>query len=318
MQTYLKSKPIGIQLLLFIGMAFGIFTVFSLVGVAILSNITGISLLELQDISTWDSSDPDMIFYIRGMLLVQFLGLFVIPTMLFAYFSDPQPGNFLGLRNPQKAAYWILGIAVLLVSIPLVEYLGLLNHKMVIGGETQKWMEALEEEAAKQIQFMLNKRTPTELILNLIFISVFAGVGEELFFRGVLQRLLIKLTKNPWAGIILAALLFSGFHFQFFGFLPRLLLGILLGAIYWYSGSLWTAILAHFFYDAFIIVLVYSNPKMIEDTNATIVNPSQLGLMALVSAAITFFLVWQMIKQSKTSYTQVYKDDYLPKDELSF
>ena len=57
---------------------------------------------------------------------------------------------------------------------------------------------------------------------------------------------------------------------------------------------------------------------MIEDTNATIVNPSQLGLMALVSAAITFFLVWQMIKQSKTSYTQVYKDDYLPKDELSF
>jgi uncharacterized protein len=318
MQTYLKSKPIGIQLLLFIGMAFGIFMVLSLIGVAVLSNITGISLFQLQDINKWDSTNPNMIFFIRGMLLLQFLGLFLIPSLLFGYFSDPKPGQYLGLKPPHQAIYWVLGIAALLVSIPFVEYMGVLNQKMIPGGEAQKWMKSMEEEAARQIQFMLSKHTPGELFLNLIFISVFAGVGEELFFRGVLQRLFIKLTKSPWAGIILTAILFSGFHLQFFGFLPRLFLGILLGALYWYSGSLWTAILAHFVYDALIIVLVYANPQMVKDANATIVDPAQLSIMALVSAALTFVIVLQMIRKTRTSYAAVYKEDDAPRDPFSF
>jgi uncharacterized protein len=318
MQTYLKSRPIGIQLLLFIGMAFGIFMVLSLIGVAVLSDITGISIFQLQDINKWDSTNPNMIFFIRGMLLIQFLGLFVIPSLLFGYFSDPKPADFLGLKSPHQSIYWVLGVAALLVSIPFVEYTGILNQKMIVGGDAQKWMKSMEEEAAKQIQFMLSKHTPGELFLNLIFISVFAGIGEELFFRGVLQRLFIKLTKNPWAGIILTAILFSGFHLQFFGFLPRLFLGILLGALYWYSGSLWTAILAHFVYDALIIVLVYANPQMIKDTNATIVDPAQLSIMALISAALTFVILWQMIKKTKTSYAAVYKDDNPPQDPFSF
>jgi membrane protease YdiL (CAAX protease family) len=130
--------------------------------------------------------------------------------------------------------------------------------------------EGMEEEAARQIKFMLQKRNPVELLKNLLFISVFAGIGEELFFRGILQRLLIRVTKNPWMGIILTAAIFSGIHFQFYGFLPRLLLGVLLGAIYWYSGSLWVAILAHFLYDAAIILLVYFNPQMLENPDATL------------------------------------------------
>jgi uncharacterized protein len=318
MQTYLKSRPIWIQLLLFIGMAFGLFMVLSIIGVAILSKATGISIFQLQDISKWDSNNPNMIFFIRGMLLIQFLGLFVIPSVLFGYFSDPKPMRYLGLQSPHQSIYWLLGIAALLVAIPFVEYTGIVNQKMIVGGEAQKWMKSMEEEAAKQIQFMLSKHTAGELFLNLIFISLFAGIGEELFFRGVLQRLFIKLTKNPWAGIILTALLFSGFHLQFYGFFPRLFLGILLGALYWYSGSLWTAILAHFVYDALIIVMVYLKPEMAKDANATIINPAQLSLFALISAVLSFMVVWQMIKKSKTSYAAVYKDDSPPHDELSF
>src|SRR5215218_1624650 len=318
MQTYLKSRPVWIQLLLFIGVAFGIFIVFSIIGMSILSSITGISLFELQDVNKWDSTNPNMIFYIRGMLLIQFLGLFTIPSLLFGYFSDPQPAKFLGFRPPHASNYWVLGLAALLISIPFVEYMGLLNQKMVVGGAAQKWMKTMEEEAAKQIQFMLARHKPSELFLNLIFISLFAGVGEELFFRGVLQRLFIKLTRSPLIGILITAILFSGFHLQFFGFLPRLFLGILLGALYWYSGSLWTAILAHFLYDALIIIVVYFKPEMIKDTNATMVDPAQLTIMALVSAVLTFLIVLQLIRKSKTTYPAVYKDDHPPQDELSF
>jgi len=309
MQTYLKTKPIWIQLLLFIGMAFGLFMILTLVGTVILSKVTGVSILQVRDLDKWNANDPKMIYFIRGLLLLQFLGLFLIPSLLFAYFSDSKPFQYLGLNRSPKNIYWLLAIIIMFVAIPAVEYIGALNQKMNFGAASQKWMKGMEEEAAKQIQFMLAKHTPGELITNLVFISLFAGVGEEIFFRGVLQRMFIRAFKNPWMGIVLTATIFSAFHFQFFGFFPRLALGIVLGAIYWYSGSLWAAIIAHFIYDGFIIVLAYFNPSMIENPDQTIMNPNTLLPFAVGSIAMTIFLLWLMRKYSSTSYARVYKDD---------
>lgn len=307
MQTYLKTKPLWIQLFLFVAMAFGIFVVFTLIGTIILSSATGIKLLEIQNIDKWNPNDPRMITFIRGLLVVQFLGLFLIPTLLFAYFSDPKPLNYLGLKSPQKNIFWILAIAAMFVAIPAVEYIGFLNQKMNFGSGMQHWMKGMEEEATKQIQFMLSKHTISELILNLIFISLFAGIGEELFFRGILQRLIIRAFKNPWMGIVVTAAIFSAFHFQFFGFFPRFLLGIVLGAIYWYSGSLWTSILAHFFYDGFIIVLTYLKPSMITETDQSSMNFS--FVVVLISIVLTIFTIWQLKKNSSIAFAEVYKND---------
>lgn len=309
MQTYLKTKPVWMQLLLFAGMAFGAFFALSLIGVLLLSNITGIGISELKDSSNWDFTNPDMIFFIRGLLLMQFLGLFVIPSLLFAYLSDPKPMKYIGLTAPTNHIYWILGIVALIAAIPLVEYIGVLNQKINLGHETNTWMKGMEEDAARQIQFMLKKHTISELLLNLLFIAVFAGVGEELFFRGIVQRLLIRSFKNPWMGIILTAAVFSAFHFQFYGFFPRLVLGIVLGAMYWYSGSIWTSIIAHFVYDALIIVLVYINPGMLENPDKPMIDPDKLIIAATVSLGITAFILWTMKRYSRTAYEEVYKDE---------
>ena len=297
------------QLLLFAGMAFGAFFALSLIGVLLLSNITGIGISELKDSSNWDFTNPDMIFFIRGLLLMQFLGLFVIPSLLFAYLSDPKPMKYIGLTAPTNHIYWILGIVALIAAIPLVEYIGVLNQKINLGHETNTWMKGMEEDAARQIQFMLKKHTISELLLNLLFIAVFAGVGEELFFRGIVQRLLIRSFKNPWMGIILTAAVFSAFHFQFYGFFPRLVLGIVLGAMYWYSGSIWTSIIAHFVYDALIIVLVYINPGMLENPDKPMIDPDKLIIAATVSLGITAFILWTMKRYSRTAYEEVYKDE---------
>ena len=252
------------------------------------------------------------------MLLIQFLGLFAIPSLLFAYFSDPQPMKYLGLRQPSKAKYWLLGILLMALAYPAVEYLGLLNQKIDFGTGTRQWMKGLEEEAAKQIQFMLGKNSLSELIANLVFIAAFAGVGEELFFRGILQKLFIRIFKSPWAGIILSAAVFSAFHFQFYGFLPRLVLGALLGAMYWYSGSLWVPILVHFLYDAVIIVVLYFNPAMMENPGQPMINSPVLAVAAGISAVVTVLLLLYMAKSSANSYEKVYADDFPPPQSLSF
>ena len=301
------------QLLLFLGMAFGILMVFFMIGGLILTQITGINLMELSNSANWKPGDPNMKVALRGMILLQFLGLFLIPSLLFGYFSDPQPGGYLGLRKPTHAVYWFFGIAALLVSIPLVEYTGILNRQLPVGQSTYQSIQRMEEDAARTIQYMLGGNSFSNLILNLIFIAVFAGVGEELFFRGVLQRLLIKTFKSPWVGIIIAAFAFSFFHFQFFGFLPRFLLGVLLGAVYWYSGSLWPAILAHFTYDALFIIVAYNNPALIEKPDASLFqNTGSLALLAAGSAAVTALVVYGMKRYSIASYEKVYKDDNPP------
>jgi len=309
MQTYLKYRPAWSQLLIFLGLAFAIFFTLSIVGMFFLSYLTGIGLDELKDVDKWDFSNPKLLYYIRGMLVIQFLGLFVIPSLLFSYFSDPRPARYLGLRQPWSARYWVMGIAVMLIAIPFVEYIGLLNQKINFGTEASKWMRGLEEDAAKQILFMMKKHTVSELLLNLLFIALFAGIGEEFLFRGVIQRLLIRAFKNPWMGIVVTAAIFSAIHFQFLGFLPRFGLGILLGAIYWYSGSLWPAVIAHFIYDGFIIVLAYLNPQMLDRPDQPMVPVGSPLIWAIVSLALTILLVLKMKKDSRTSYEEIYGEE---------
>jgi uncharacterized protein len=319
MQTYLKTKPVFVQFFLFLGMAMGIFIVFMLIGSLILSKITGLGLVALADTKSWDWKDPNMIIMVRGFILLQFLGLFLIPSLLYGYLSDPKPMRYLGLHNPSKHIYWLLGIAVMVVSIPFVEYSGILNKQLIVQGGGSDWMKGMEDDAARTIQFMLGNHTVSNLLINLVFISLFAGIGEELFFRGIIQRLLIRAFKNPWWGIVIAGFLFSLFHFQFYGFIPRFLLGILLGAIYWYSGSLWPSIIAHFFYDGFIIVLAYFNPSMIENPDASIFeNTKGLIPMALVSLVATIAIVMIMKKNSVADYNEIYRDDLPQPPENNF
>ena len=305
---YLKTRPAWAQLLMFIGLAFGSFLILSMVGMMILSNMTGLNILEMSDPAKWDYKNPALLVFVRGMLLIQFISLFILPCFLFAYFSDPKPTEYLGLRSA-KPFYFLSAAVILILALPLVDWLGVFNHQLI--PETTplgRWMKESEESAAQQIAFMLKRNTLQDLFMNLLFIAVFAGVGEEFFFRGVLQRLFIKLFKNVWAGIIVTAIIFSAIHFQFYGFIPRFILGVLLGLIYWYGGSLWPAIIAHTIYDGFAVVMIYFNPELADQEGATIQIGNQL-VLALISAGLVVAVIYLMKKKSTNSYELVYDGD---------
>ena len=306
--SYFKKTHPFLQLLIFAGIAVGCFMILGFIGTIILAKITGLDLMTLSDPDKWDYTNPALLTFTRGLLVIQFLGLFVIPVFLFARLSDSKPGEWLGLK-PANPLYFILGIIVLLVALPFVDWSGTINHQLI--PETTsvgKWMKASEESAAKQIEFMLKRSTVQDLLLNLVLVAVFAGVGEELFFRGVLQRLFIKIFRNAWAGILVTAFIFSAIHFQFYGFIPRFILGMLLGLIYWYSGSLWPAIVAHFAYDAFAVIMIYFNPALAEKDSVGISLGNQ-SVMAAISAALVIVIVIAMKKRSTTSYSTVYARD---------
>jgi membrane protease YdiL (CAAX protease family) len=306
---YLKTRPAWSQLLIFIGLSFGCFLALSLVGTMFLSKITGLDVLQMSNESNWDYSNPATLTFLRGNLLIQFLSLFIIPSFLFAYFSDPAPVKYLGLKNASPV-FFLLGAVVLIIAIPFVDWLGVFNHQLI--PETTgigKWMKQSEETASKIVAFMLKKNSLQDLFMNLLFVAVFAGVGEELFFRGVLQRIFIRLLKNPMAGILVTAFVFSAIHFQFYGFIPRFILGILLGMVYWYSGSLWPAIVAHVIYDGFAVVAIYFNPSL-ADQDVTLPIGNQV-IAGIISAIATGVLVYLMKKKTTNSYETVYAEESL-------
>ena len=306
MAYFKKVHPI-LQLVIFGGMAIGCFMIIGFIGMLILASMTGLDIQTLSDPDKWDYTNPSMLTFVRGMLVVQFLAMFIIPVFIFARLCDAKPTEYLGLRSA-KPIYFVLGVAVLIVALPFVNWTGTINNSLIPETTTiGRWFKSMEEEAGRQISFMLKREGLGELFLNLLFVAVFAGVGEELFFRGVLQRLFIKLFKNAWAGIIVTAIIFSAFHLQFYGFIPRLILGILLGLIYWYSGSLWPAILAHFAYNAFAVIVIYFNPAMADE--AGVPSFANATVIAIVSLVLVIVIMIAMKRRSTTTHEMMYARD---------
>lgn len=317
MKGLLKNKSAGNQLLLMVCIALvGVFIIGSLFGTIILSAITGIHSSELMDFNKLDFNRPGVITYIRGLQVFQFLGLFLVPSLVCAWLFSNNTKKYLGLQQPYGESYWIIGMLVMILAIPFVQWLGEINRGVHFPAGIEQWMKDKENGANKTVMGLLSRRTIQDLLLNILCIAGLAAVGEELLFRGVAQRLFIKLFKRAWPGIIITAFLFSAMHLQFYGFFPRFVLGILLGVIYWYSGSLWTAILAHFVYDALLITLAYFNPMLINEENT--VKMSSIALTAAFSFILVALAINWMIKHSKTTYQEIYADDQARTDERRY
>ena len=308
MKGFYQHKSASQQLLLLISTSLVSFFLIGLLGTYLLSLLTGIPIQQMASLGTLDPHHPYLGFFIRGMQLVQFIGLFLVPSWIAGYFFTEKPATqYLGFRKPSHPGFWVVGIMVILISLPLVQWLGEVNRAIQFPAELTQWIKDKENEANDTVKALLSLRRPADLFLNLIFIAGLAGVGEELLFRGVLQRVFVKWFGQAWPAIIAAAFLFAALHLQFYGFLPRFVLGILLGAVYWYSGSLWVSILAHFVYDGLLVTLVYFNPSMLNDE--PLVGSSALFYSGMISALfVTVNLHWMIRHGNPVSDEQIESD----------
>jgi membrane protease YdiL (CAAX protease family) len=273
---------------------FSFFTV-AMLGTIVLQAITGISVDALTDLSPEKLRQPGMLTFLRGMQLVQFIGLFVLPAWICSRLFSYEPNRFLGFQSPNLTNFWFWSILIMIILLPFVQFVGELNQRIAFPGGIKDWMQAQEKSAEQTVKALLSANTPADLLLNIVFVAVLAGVGEELLFRGLIQRLLTR-KYGRWMGIVVAAALFSAMHLQFYGFFPRFILGMVLGILFAYSGSLWVAILAHFFYDAMLITAAYINPDLMN--SESIIPLLQMIVPALISLLLSVWVIRQMIQRS--------------------
>jgi len=120
----------------------------------------------------------------------------------------------------------------------------------------------MEMEYQQTMIALATMKNMGDLLLGLLVIAVAPAIFEEVLFRAGLQRVLVGLTKNAAVGIIVSSILFSAIHASYFGFLPRVALGVVLGLIYYLTSNLWLAILMHFLNNAVVVIQIYVYTQM--------------------------------------------------------
>jgi uncharacterized protein len=121
----------------------------------------------------------------------------------------------------------------------------------------EEWARAQEDHLAELTKALTNFHSVAEFAVAFVVVAILAGVCEEFLFRGIIQTELFRGTKNIHLAIWISAFLFSAIHVQFFGFVPRLLLGALFGYLYYWSGNILVPMLAHIVNNGFAIVMIY-------------------------------------------------------------
>ena len=233
--------------------------------------------------------------------------MFVVPPIVY-YFVTRKEHQMreLGFRSVNRPwpLFVLVAIALIYVSIPVTTTLTTWNEGMKLGGALQAledMMKALEESAAALTEQMLNVDTVGGLLLNLLVIALIPAIGEELTFRGVLQQGLTR-RMNPHVSIILTAAIFSFIHFQFYGFLPRMFLGVLLGYMFYVSGSLWPSILMHCLNNGTTVLLYYLCNKGVIDDAEHFGETTNVWLIAASAVITVALVVWCWRKKSADSH----------------
>lgn len=193
------------------------------------------------------------------------------------------------------------------MALPLINFMVMLNEQLVLPefmSGIEVWMKETEQTAARFTEAFLVMTTTQDLLVNLIIIAIIPAIGEELLFRGLIQRLLIKWTQNAHWGILIASVLFSALHMQFFGFLPRMMLGVLFGYLFLWSGSLWLPILCHFINNGSAVVISYMEQQSLlnldVDTIGTENQDSIITFACTIGISILLYLFYKKGKELKT------------------
>lgn len=186
-----------------------------------------------------------------------FIG-FLIPAMVYQRIVGSQGvWNGLGFRSRMNQRLVLLVIPITFTAMALSGALGMLNEQIPLTEGMLKQAREMEAAYRNTMLNMARMNSWFDLLLSLVVMALAPAIFEEVLFRGALQPLLVSWTRKPWVGILIASIIFSAVHFSYFGFLPRIALGMILGYLFHYGGNLWYSILLHFLNNGFIVVQLY-------------------------------------------------------------
>lgn len=293
---FLAHESVIFKLIVAIVLIFACFSIFFALGLVLAIPIFETDFFEILNRLN-DLSDPENIRLLKYFQLVQSFGLFIVPPFLLAYAYYKKPASYLFLN----ARPYLLVILLILLTIvgmsPFINYLADFNSKLSLPSwleGIENWMIQTEKSAEQLTESFLEVSSIPGFLFNILLIAILPAIGEELVFRGILQRLLSDLFRSSHIGIFLSAILFSAFHLQFFGFIPRLFLGLYFGYLLFWSGNIWFPITGHFLNNLMAVIYYYLvSTKGIESELDTIGTTPET--LIYVPLSIIFLIIMSIL-----------------------
>ena len=276
----IKNTSQGGKLLIFILLLiFGL--AFSIVLGTIVTIINGSDLQDLKNLQI-----TQIISGIVG---------FLMPAVVYAMLVQEKPWIYLGFN---KLPIWsLLGIVAMFTIIPFLSLVTDWNDSISFPesmSAIEEQMRSLQARSEEVIKLFIGQGS---LFSSLMIVALLAAVSEELLFRSVIQKGLIKLFKNAHVAIIVTAFVFSAFHGDFFGFFPRLILGIMLGYMFWMSGSIFPSMLMHFVNNATTVILYYLNTRGFSNIDVEHFGSTDnvlVIILSLITTVAIFIICWRL------------------------
>ncbi len=288
---YFREYPWPLQLLLFLLMVMTMASLMTAIGYVLVPRFFGYTLLDIGSVS---AQSPRKL--IDAALLFQALtsaGLFLIPAILYAYSSHPNPRWYLGLRPPGKAIQVLLVLLVILGATPVFLGLELLFRDLLPAGS-----KAAQETNDRLTEAFIETKTVPQLLVSLGVVALLPALGEELFFRGVIFRFVAKKSRGLALPLIASAGFFAAMHYNPAGRPAIFAAGLLLAGIYYLTGSLWMSVLAHFVYNGLQVVMIY-----LAQSNATLkaaTESSEIPVFWIASGAVVFCAAFWALWKTRT------------------
>ena len=210
----------------------------------------------------------DQLGVMRVATALQNVIMFMLPAVAVGALFGGKPMQFLGLSKVPSAKAVVGIIAVSAAMTPAMNWLVAWNASLTLPEPlraVEEWMRAQETSAQAATDLLLSATSWTDLLLTIACVGLLTGLGEEMFFRGALQRICQCGMHRSHLAVWTAAFVFSALHFQFFGFVPRLVLGAVFGYAYLWSGSLWVPVIGHALNNSAVVAFTWMAHRGISD-----------------------------------------------------
>lgn len=298
--VFREMKPFS-QLMFAIFVVVASFIVFMLISLVVAIPLFGFDSM-MSMAGGVDVFSGENIALLKYFQVVQSVGVFIVPPFILAWLYHGKISEYLLLHKMVTPQSVLLVIVLGFSAMPLINLIGEMNAGMKLPewlSGLENWIKTREDMAAELTEKFLKIDSFGGYLFNLFMIAFLPAIGEELLFRGVVQRIFTNWIRSLHWGIWISAALFSALHFQFYGFIPRMLLGVMFGYLLVWSGSMWLPIIAHFINNGVAVTGMYLIDKGTIKPEFEEIGSTGDGIyFSVVSVAVVALLLWLIKREN--------------------
>jgi uncharacterized protein len=229
--------------------------------------------------------------FIRYTLVAQDISFFIVPAIIILTKYNPGYQNSILSIKAISINDLILVALLAFCAFPVTSLAGQLNSEMTLPGQLsgiEQWMRDKEDYANHLMGLLMTPGTIMGMCVNVVIIACIPAIGEELIFRGVFQKIFENLFRSGHLSVWFTSFIFSAIHFQFYGFLPRFILGLIFGYLFLWTRNLWLPITAHFINNAVPTVWSYMRgwETINEKSSASVAKQTTVMILSLIAGTI--------------------------------